>query len=479
MPDPLTPTPPVTQLRPYQERGIAAVRAEIARGCKRVLMVLPTGGGKTVVAAAIIAGAVRKQKRALFLAHRRELIDQCYGKLLASGLAREHLGTILAGDAARYRPNAPVQVASVQTLVGRKHPPADLIFVDEAHHTTARTYARILESYPGAVVVGLTATPVAAAWRGLGDVFGALVQVAQFGALAAEGFLIVPTVFTHRHLVDLSAIKTTGGDYNLADLDEALNRRELVGDIVAHWQEHAASRTTVVFAASVGHSKAIAAQFCEAGVRAEHLDGTTRDDERAAILARLASGETSVVTNFGVLTEGWDLPRCKCVILARPTKSKGLYLQMAGRGLRPDGDTPALLLDHAGCVLAHGFPQDDQEWSLESKKKRAGAAPVKLCPACFAALPTSTRTCPECGHVFKSAERDEIDTVDGTLVEVVPPSTLPVAVRRAWYEGTVAKSASRGWKVGAARHRYREKFGEWPSFASVEHRYYPRPVVTS
>ena len=478
MTDSLPPTPPVLQLRPYQERGIAAVRAEIARGVRRVLMVLPTGGGKTVVAAAIIAGAVRKQKRALFLAHRRELIDQCYGKLLASGLAREHLGTILAGDSARYRPNAPVQVASVQTLVGRKHPPADLIFVDEAHHTTARTYARILESYPGAVVVGLTATPCRGDGRGLGDAYGALVQVAQFSALAAEGFLIVPTVHSTRHPVDLSKIKTTGGDYNLHDLDEALNRRELVGNIVEHWQQRATGRTTVVFAASVAHSKAIAAQFVEAGVRAEHLDGTTDDDERAAILARLASGETSVVTNFGVLTEGWDLPRCKCVVLARPTKSKGLYLQMAGRGLRPDGDTPALLLDHASCVLAHGFPQDDQEWSLESKKKRAGAAPVKTCPGCFAALPTATLVCPECGHVFEAPPREEIDQVDGTLVEVVPPSTLPVAVRRAWYEGAVAKAASRGWKVGAARHRYREKFAAWPAFSDVERRYYPRPVVT-
>lgn len=431
----------------------------------------------TVVAASIIAGAVRKQKRALFLAHRRELIDQCYGKLLASGLTRDHLGTILAGDP-RARPHAPVQVASVQTLVGRKHPPADLIFVDEAHHTTASTYERILASYPGAAVIGLTATPCRGDGRGLGDAFGALVQVAQFGDLAAEGFLIVPTVYSTRHPVDLSAIRSTAGDYNLHDLDEALNRRELVGDIVSHWQEHAHGRTTVVFAASVGHSRAIVEQFIAAGVRAEHLDGTTDDDERAAILARLATGETTVVANFGVLTEGWDLPRCKCVILARPTKSTGLYLQMAGRGLRPDGDTPALLLDHAGCVLAHGFPQDDREWSLESRRKRAGAAPVKVCPSCYASLPSGTLTCPECGHVFEAPPREEIETVDGALVQVVPPATLPVAVRREWYEQQVATAKSRGWKLGAARHRYREKFGGWPAFSEVERRYYPRPTVT-
>jgi len=465
------PLPTIT-LRPYQESGIAAVRAEIGRGSKRVLMVLPTGGGKTVIAAAIITGAVRKGKRVLFLAHRRELIGQCYQKLIDSGLAHDQVGVILAGDP-RRRPQAPVQVASVQTLVGRAKPPADVVFVDEAHHTTATSYATILAAYPDAAVVGLTATPCRGDGRGLGDAFAALTQVATFRELAEGGYLTVPRVFSTRHPIDLTAIKTTGGDYNLGALDAAVNTRELVGDIVEHWQQHAEGRTTVVFAASVEHSRAVVERFVAAGVAAEHLDGTTPSDVRDAILARLASGETAVVSNMGVLTEGWDLPRCKCVVLARPTRAKGLYLQMAGRGLRPWADVSALILDHGGCVIAHGFPQDDQEWSLDAKKKRPTAPPVKTCPGCFAALATATRVCPECGHVFAAAEREGPQEVDGTLVEVQPASAAPVAVRREWYAAVVANAARHHWKVGAARHQYKAKFGAWPAFSAVEHVHYP------
>lgn len=472
---PLTP-PAVVTLRPYQERGIDGVRALLGVGRKSVLIVCPTGGGKTVIFAAIASGAVRKGKRVLVLAHRKELIDQGYTKLLASGIDEAHLGTILAGDP-RRRPHAPVQVASVQTIAGRAKPPADIVIIDEAHHSCAASYRKILAAYPHAAILGVTATPCRADGRGLGDVFVELVHVATFRDLAADGFLVAPRVFTSRNPLDLSKLKTTGGDYNLADLDKVVNTRELVGDIVATWQARAEGRTTVVFASSVEHSRAIVAQFVEAGVAAEHLDGTTEKEERAAILARLASGETTVVSNMGVLTEGWDLPRCKCVVLARPTKSLGLYLQMAGRGLRPWENTSALLLDHAGCVLSHGFPQDDREWSLEAKKKKASAPPVRTCLSCYAALPGGTAVCTECGHVFESDEREGLRQVDGELLEVVPPSETPLEERRAWYAGVLENAARRGRKIGFARHRYREKFGGWPAFRVEERTYYPAASV--
>lgn len=470
--------PAAVVLRPYQAKGIDGVRALIAAERRRVLMVCPTGGGKTVIASAVIVGAVRKGRRCLFLAHRKELIDQCYAKLRAAGLDEQHLGTILAGDK-RRRPHAPVQVASIQTIVHRAKPPADVVFVDEAHHANAKSYETILAAYPDACVIGLTATPCRADGRGLGDVFADLVPVATFRDLAADGFLVAPRVFTSRSPLDLSKVKTTGGDYNLAELDRAVNTRELVGDIVAHWQRIAEGRTTVVFASSVEHSQAIVAHFVEAGVAAEHLDGKTPKEEREAILARLASGETAVVSNMGVLTEGWDLPRTKCVVLARPTKSLGLYLQMAGRGLRPWGDVSAILLDHAGCVLAHGFPQDDREWSLEGKKKRAAAPGVRTCPGpgCYAALPAGTPVCPECGHVFESTEREGLRHVDGDLLEVVPPSESPIEERRAWYAAVCEQASRRGRKLGFARHRYREKFGKWPRLSDVERLYYPAPAA--
>lgn len=474
---PLLAAPPPVVLRPYQERGIDGVRALLAAGRKSVLMVCPTGGGKTLMFSAIAAGAVRKGRRVLVLAHRKELIDQGYKKLRASGLDESHLGTILAGDA-RRRPHASVQVASIQTLTGRAKPPADIVIIDEAHHACAASYRKIIEAYPAATILGVSATPCRADGRGLGDVFGDLVPVATFRELADDGFLVAPRVFTSRHPLDLSKLKTTGGDYNLEQLAAAVNTRELVGDVVEHWQRIAEGRTTVVFAADVAHSKALVARFVEAGVAAEHLDGTTPKDEREAILARLESGETTVVSNMGVLTEGFDLPRCKCVVLARPTKSLSLFLQMAGRGLRPWEGVSAILLDHAGCVLAHGFPQDDREWSLEGKKKRAAAPSVKTCPACYAALPGGTAVCTECGHLFESEPSEGLRQVDGELVEVVPPSETPIAERRAWYAAVCEQSARRGRKKGYARHCYQEKFGKWPRFSDIEATYYPEPEAT-
>ena len=461
------------KLRPYQERAINDARRVLARGKRRVLLVCPTGGGKTVIAASIMAGAVAKTKRALFLAHRRELIDQCYGKLLAFGVPESALGTILAGDL-RARPNANVQVASVQTLVGRARPPADLVFIDEAHHITAASYGKILADYPDARIVGLTATPCREDGRGLGDVFDEMVHVATFDELAAESFLVAPRVFTSPKEIDLTGIKTTAGDYNRAQLEARMNQREIVGDVLTHWQQHAEGRTTVVFACGVDHSRQLRDAFIAAGITAEHIDGTTPVHERDATLRRLASGATTVVCNMGVLTEGWDLPRCKCVVIARPTKSRSLYLQMAGRGLRPWEGVSAVLLDHGRCAVKHGLPQEAQEWTLDGKQKRNGSVPVKTCGVCFAAVPSATLVCPECGFEFGSGGTaiGSVKEVDGVLVEV-KINEAEKQERRAWYTERVQIAARRNYKIGWARHLFREKFGEWPLFYSVERQFLP------
>ncbi|MBL8718121.1 MAG: hypothetical protein JNL79_19225 [Myxococcales bacterium] len=165
-----------------------------------------------------------------------------------------------------------------------------------------------------------------------------------------QGFLVEPRVFTvpAHALPDLSTVKVRGGDYDERELADAVDRRQLVGNIVEHWRKHADGVRTVVFAVSIAHSKHIVERFQEAGVRAEHLDGGTPMLERDAILARLDRGETQVVGSIGTLCEGTDIPSVKCAILARPTKSTGLYLQQAGRILRPYQDQPAVILDHAG-----------------------------------------------------------------------------------------------------------------------------------
>src|SRR5207342_3164772 len=147
------------------------------------------------------------------------------------------------------------------------------------------------------------------------------------------------------------------------------NRNDLVGDIVSNWHKLEQRRKTLVFCVDVAHSVHVRDEFVKSDVRAEHVDGGTPKAERDAILARLASGETELVTNCMVLTEGFDLPAIGCIVLARPTKQLGLFRQMAGRGLRPaEGKSDLILIDHAGAVYAHGLLEDRIEWSLDTDK---------------------------------------------------------------------------------------------------------------
>lgn len=457
--------PVEVRLRPYQRAAIDRVRDCARRGVRRILLVAPTGSGKTTVASELIRQTVARGSRALFIAHRRELITQAYRRLLDFGLPPGEVGVIMSTDP-RRRPGARVQVASIDTLRNRSKPRADLVIVDECHRALARSYRDLAEHYRDAVQLGLTATPYRADGKGLDDAYDELVQVASPRELIDEGFLVEPRVFTvpPSALPDLSAVRVRGGDYDKRALEGAVDQRALVGNLVEHWRRYADGVRTVVFATSVAHSKHIDERFREAGVASEHLDGETPTVDRDAILARLDAGTTRVVCSVGTLQEGWDQPSVKCAILARPTKSTGLYLQMAGRILRPFEGQQAIILDHAGCVMEHGLPQDDRELTLEgARKKRKGGGPseppAKTCPECFAVLAISVRVCPECGATL-SVVSDDVQETPDELVEVTPDD-----VRRLEWERLTATAALRGYKEGWAVHRYRERFGELPSAA--------------
>lgn len=396
------------QLRPYQLDAVERVRAALRR-VRRVLLCAPTGSGKTIVAAFIILAAYKLGKRVVFFAHRRELIDQCYGKLVAAGIPETDLG-VMMGDDRRTNPDAPIQIVSISTYRHRDPPLADIVFFDEAHGAIAPSRRAAIEHYAGlgAVILGLSATPFRADNGGLGDLFSELVLVASVRELIDAGYLVEPRVFTAARRPDLSIARVRHGDYVEADLWALMS--PLVGDIVAHYQRLAPGLRAVVFAVSIAHSRAIVVAFVAAGIPAEHLDGETPIAERAAILARLERGETLVVSNCGVLCEGWDMPCVKVAILARPTKSLGLYLQQAGRILRPWNDTRAIILDHAGNALEHGLPQDDRTFTLDrSRPKRSSPAPMKACPECGCTVATATRECAECGHVFVAAKVAAVD----------------------------------------------------------------------
>lgn len=452
------------RLRTYQQEAIEQLEARVRAGVRRVVIVAPTGSGKTTIAGEIIARAVEDGSRVLFVAHRRELIFQAYNRLIQFGIPERQVG-VLMGQDRRRRPGAHVQVASIDTLRNRAKPRADIVFVDECHRVISRSYQDVSAHYPDALHLGLTATPMRANGDGLGDAYDELLVVTSPRKLMDQGYLVEPRVFTvpRSQLPDLSGVRTRRGDYETRALAEAVDQKGLVGNLVEHWMRHAQGVPTVAFAVSVAHSQNIAEQFRAAGVAAEHLDGTTPTAERDALLKRLESGETTLVSNCGVLCEGWDQPAVKCAILARPTKSLGLYLQQAGRILRLYNDQRAVILDHGGCVIQHGLPQDERTFNLNKAKKRAkGEVRVRTCPECCAVLSLNTRVCPECDKVLIT-QSDVPSHRDGTLVEVRSgDEALSGDRKRRELERLHAIAASRGYKPGWVYHRYRDKFGEAP-----------------
>lgn len=456
------------QPRPYQINAIQQARRSFAAGHRRILLVSPTGSGKTVVATQIVSGAIERERKVLVLAHRAEIIEQTSAKLDAIDV--DH--GIIQADHWRVRPWLPVQVASVPTLTRRlaRKPEADVVILDEAHHVSAKSFRAIVDAYPEAILIGLTATPYRTDGRALGDVFEDLIVVAQIKELIDQGFLVSPRYFAP-FTPDMSGVHTTAGEFNSKETDSVMNQPKLVGNIIEHWKKLANGLTTVCFASSIAHSKAIAERFLEAGVPAAHLDGTTPASERQAVLKRLASREIQVLSNCAIISEGWDLPSCSCAILARPTESKSLHNQMIGRVLRASPGKPeAVVLDHAGNLQRHGFPTDPQQFSLEGSEKRTkeNDPSVRVCKRCYCVFYSRQVSCPQCGWKpeQKQIVAPNLREGAGELVEVSAEKRMPLTSERERIRLLAkwrATGEARGYKAGWASVQFKTLFLRWPS----------------
>jgi DNA repair protein RadD len=485
----------MTTLRPYQSDVIGDYHAAIDRGQRRIILVCPTGGGKTVIGASIIDSLVHSHinRSVLVLAHRREIINLTSRKLHAAGVAH---GIIQA--AFPTRPDEPVQVASIQTLwtraitIGSMNlPPADLLVVDECHHAPAATYRKIIEAYPGAVLLGLTATPCRGDGRGLGGIFQTMIESPQAADLIKQGYLVGTRVYAPCD-PDLRGVRTQAGDYVESQLAERMDRDNLVGDIVTHWHKYGERRKTVAFAVSVEHSIHIRDEFIKSGVRAEHIDGSTPKPERDATLAQLESGDLNVISNCMVLTEGWDMPDVGCCVLARPTRKMGLYRQMVGRVLRPtDGKTDAIVLDHSGAVFRHGFVEDPVEWTLDPDRRaeslvhrKRGERGSRLieCKNC-GVVRVAGEACWHCGFLPQPAAR-RVEFDDGELGIVdrsrrAHGNIYDPAERARWHAMLAYIASERGYKPGWVAHQYKEKFKSWPPWGQSPRSIPPSPEVRS
>nr|QPI16363.1 MAG: hypothetical protein NIOZUU157_00253 [Virus NIOZ-UU157] len=471
-------------LRQYQKDTLNNIIRSQRKGNKNILLQAATGSGKTVMASAFVKHSINQNKNVLFLAHRRELITQCSDKLTEEGVKH---GIIMAGESAQFWHNT--QVASIDTLRSRSItnqkealPKADLVIIDEAHRCLSNTYLKIIDMYNNSNVLGLTATPIRSDGRGLGNIFSDMVQAPSIRELINQGHLVGCEYFAPT-IPDLNGIQTSMGDYNSVQLADRMDHPKLIGDIVSSWNKIANNKKTIVFASSVAHSKNLAESFIDIGVKAAHIDGTTDHAERERVLNEFNNGDIKIICNCMVLTEGFDCPPAEVCVLARPTKSLGMYIQMVGRVLRPyEGKTHATIIDHSGAVYTHGFVEDDIEWHLDPKramtiKERKLAKPKEetqiICEGCFSMF-SGSNICSRCGHVqlkkskYVSVLDKELGFVDKITKTVKKKLTYAPEFRKEFYAMLLGHCAIHKYKEGWAYHTYKMRFNDYPSFSNVE-----------
>lgn len=418
-----------------------------------------------MTAAEIIRLARAKGRRVLFTVPAIELVDQTAREFWREGI--REVG-VMQGDHVMTDRSQPVQIASVQTLAKRVAPDFDFALVDEAHRVFA-SLDKLMAENPDKPFVGLTATP----WtKGLGKRFDRLIIGATTRELIDAGYLSDFRVFAPSH-PDLTGVRTVRGDYDSDGLSEAMSAGTLTADIVTTWLERAEGRPTLVFAVDRAHAAKLEAEFRARGVATGYVDGFTDKPDRERVRRQFESGEIKVVCNVGVLTTGvdWDV---RCIVLARPTKSEMLFVQIVGRGLRTaPGKDDCLILDHSDTTLRLGFVTDIHHEDLDDGERRDAAVrkaeppKPKDCPSCHRVRPPGVAVCPSCG--FKPAPKaSTVETAEGELIELDGrrkklnrDATWPE--KAAWIAQVRAAALLKGKGAGWVSQQYKTKFGVWPN----------------
>jgi superfamily II DNA or RNA helicase len=460
------------ELRDYQSEALSKLRQGIRKGSMAQLLMAPTGSGKTTIASAIKQGACAKGKKAFFIVDSLELVDQAAARFIADGM---WVGVIQA-DHFMTDYAAPVQIATIQTLRRRwRHMPdsirPDLLIIDEAHVLHSAHEEIIQWCKDSRVpVIGLSATPFR---KGLGKIFDDLVVTITTADLMKMGFLCRARCYAP-NIPDLKGVKTnSSGDWDADAVAEVMGETGLMGDVVEQWLKLAEGRQTIVFAANVAHSRALCDRFRQVGINAAHIDGYDTDKEgRTATINAFRRGEIQILCNVAVLTKGFDAPETSCIVLARPTKSLMLHIQMIGRGLRTAKNKPdCIIIDHAGNCLLNGLPDSALPQELHDgessrnldRKDRDKKDPVeKPCAGCGHV--STKHICPSCG--FKPEVRQDVEVVEGDLYEI----TKDNAPKEKWGTEELASlfaelkgyAQSKGYSPGWAFYKCRDYAGRAP-----------------
>jgi superfamily II DNA or RNA helicase len=398
-------------LRPYQSDAVDSIRGHFKQGKKRVLFVLPTGGGKTETFIHIAEQAMSRNKKVFFLVHKKNLVRQISERCNKYNL--EH-GIIAGGHKKNYQHAA--QVCSVQTLKNRldEVPVPDLIIIDEAHHASAGTWKAIMEFYSDVFMLGVTATPWRLDGKGLGDMFEQMVLGPPIAELIKMGNLVMPSYYMFKKIEALDNLKQNNfGEYDLGEISDVMTDIAICGDIVKEYRRLADGEPAIYSCSTIHHAQEMAKTFRLAGYTSEAVHGEQKDEEVDRIFKGLADRTIQVVTFCNLISEGTDIPAVAVVGMLRPTASLSLYLQIVGRGLRPcAGKDKCIILDHVNNMARHKHPLTPRVWDLDgikkkNKKKNEVEDSYNVCQSCYAVFEKTEECCPECGLIPEAKQREQ------------------------------------------------------------------------
>ncbi|MCB8762189.1 DEAD/DEAH box helicase family protein [Planktothrix agardhii] len=402
------------ELRDYQKKLKSHIYQLIRDDYKRILVYAPTGSGKTAILSSILSDALSRNKRAMLIIHRDFLVEQSRTAMIKTGIDSNNIGIIKAG----YPENRdrPIQIAGLQSLQNRATPDGlDLVILDECHSTAFYKHYEIIKSHTlNAVHLGFSASP----WRlkSVDEYFGlhfdAIAEGPGIGELIESGYLSRPRYYGYGGLVDITKLDTSKtGDFKDSQMENEFIKSEVPQKIVEQILELCDGRTGIIFNAGVEQSQLQTQLLNAAGVPSVHLDANTPFKERQLYFDKLASGEIRCISSIGCLTEGFDVPSISFVVLSRATKSRALYIQMSGRGLRISPDkTDCLILDFGGNIKRLGMLNKKFLITLEPTPKYDDDSMLKECDNCHSMVSIFARICPECGYIFPCGDGKEDDT---------------------------------------------------------------------
>lgn len=397
------------ELRNYQKESISELRKNILNGIKKMILCAPTGSGKTVMFTYMVARAIERSRKCLIITDRTELLTQAGGTLANFGLKpieikpNKRISTL----------NGVLYVGMAQTLKRRIKDEMyinflkdlDLIILDEAHK---QEFNDLLPYFSeSSILIGATATPYREGnQKSLHEFYKDIVEVVTIDELIKLNFLSKPNTYGVK--VDLSSVKTKGGDYDQDQVAKVYDEVKMYHGVFENYTKITPNKKGIIFASNVASSKQLVNDFKIKGLPIEHIDGTTPPADRKRILEWFKQTPNALISNVGILNAGFDEPNIEVVILYRATKSISLFLQMCGRGSRiTETKKEFTILDFGNNVQRHGFWEQQRQWNLVKKKKKEGVAPIKDCPKCFYLLPARVMECPNCNHVFEKSQKDE------------------------------------------------------------------------